>query len=363
MEKLLPAMLLAQVLLTPPPAPGVAEGSVSPRQQRSLVTWTPGEIRCRGTRLVPQLLERPLASLAWGTDPSGAPITYAFDIDSSGRTLNIRRTGKESRGYGSGEIAPALAASRFAAGQGYTDCSVAYTASQQSVETAPIGDLTAYSINAIAGPLPRGAWDRLYAGSTCRDERALGLKARVFPDFKAVPATPGVRDWSLIGYDIDENGVTTNVRTIDGTGNAALDRASEQAVAETRYYKGGVQGCRYPYWRTPAPLPAPPAPDEKDFQPAGSTCPDDHGWTVRPNLVFAETYRRRAIEGWAIVTYDVAPWGEIANIQVAASQPSEDFGKQAVAVLRSAKAETRQGHVGCVEKVKFVMSADLGSGE
>lgn len=360
MKILLPAALLTQIVLTPPPVSSAPEGNASARPQRSLVTWTPGEIRCRGTRLVPQLLERPLATLAWGNDPAAAPITYAFDIDSSGRTLNIRRTGKEGRGYGSGEIAPALAASRFAAGAGFTDCSVAYTASQTSVDSAPIAVLTAYSVNAIAGPLPKEAWERLYAGSNCRDERALGLKARVFPDFEAVPATPGVREWTLVGYDIDEDGVTTNVRTIDGTGNTALDRASEKAVAETRYYKGGRQGCRFPYWRTPATLPAPPAPEEKDFVPAGSTCPDEHGWTAKPRMIFAETYRRRSIEGWAVVTYDVAPWGEIANIQVAASQPSEDFGKQAMAVLRSAKAETRQGYVGCVEKVKFVMGTESG---
>jgi TonB family protein len=75
-------------------------------------------------------------------------------------------------------------------------------------------------------------------------------------------------------------------------------------------------------------------------------------------LRFPEPYRRRAIEGWAVVTYDVAPWGEINNIQVKASQPSADFGAQAVTVLRSARVKPGPGAVGCVERVRFVMESD-----
>ena len=70
---------------------------------------------------------------------------------------------------------------------------------------------------------------------------------------------------------------------------------------------------------------------------------------------------RRRIEGWAVVRYDAAPWGEIGNVTVLAAQPSADFGTQAQVVLRSAKvAPSESGFTGCVERVRFVMPPESG---
>ncbi|MFN3819554.1 energy transducer TonB [Blastomonas sp.] len=345
---------IAFVLATPPP---IAVSTPAGRPDRALIAWLPGEVRCSGAVVSPDFLERPLASLTWASQPQGNAMAYTFDIDADGRTMAIRKVGAAMRGVGSEDIAPSLAATRFAPGSGHANCTINYVPRQTSLDATPVADLTAYSVNAISGPLPRDAWERMFADSDCRDDRALGLKARVFPDFKAIAATPGVREWSLVGYDIREDGTTTNVETIAGTKNAALDTASRKAVQETRYYKGGRKGCRFPYWRNPGALPAPPAPDDKQFRPVGATCPERHEWAVKPTLHFPEPYRRRAIEGWAVVTYDVAPWGEVSNIQVVASQPTEDFGAQATSVVRGGKAVTTQGFVGCVERVKFVMGA------
>lgn len=216
-------------------------------------------------------------------------------------------------------------------------------------------DLLAYAINPISGPLPKEGWQRVFGAGNCRGEGAPALQSRVFPDFSLLTATPGAREWSVVGYDVDANGVPANIRIITGTGNRALDLASRQAVEKTRYYAGRRTGCHYPYWRSAATLPAPPAPAEREYRPAGATCPDQRAWAVQSQLRFPEAYRRRAIEGWAIVTYDVAPWGEVSNIKVAANEPAEDFGTQAIAVVRSAKVATTQGFVGCVDRVKFVM--------
>jgi TonB family protein len=351
---------IAFVLATPPPP--IAVSTPAGRPDRALIAWLPGEVRCGGAIVSPEFLERPLSSLTWASQPRGNAMAYTFDIDSDGRTMAIRKVGKEMRGVGSDDIAPSLAASRFAPGSGHANCTINYVPRQTSLDATPVADLTAYSVNAISGPLPRDAWERMFADSDCRDERTLGLQARVFPDFKAMPATPGVREWSMVGYDVREDGTTSNVETIAGTKNAALDAASRKAVQATRYYKGGRKGCRFPYWRSPATLPAPPAPDDQQFRPAGATCPDRHDWAVQPALRFPEPYRRRAIEGWAVVTYDVAPWGEVSNIQVVASEPTEDFGTQAVNVVRGGKVVTTQGFVGCTERVKFVMGASEEEG-
>ena len=34
----------------------------------------------------------------------------------------------------------------------------------------------------------------------------------------------------------------------------------------------------------------------------------------------------RAIEGWAVIAFDVAPWGGTGNVRVVASEPAADFG-------------------------------------
>ncbi|MDH7975227.1 hypothetical protein QH494_23835 [Sphingomonas sp. AR_OL41] len=72
-------------------------------------------------------------------------------------------------------------------------------------------------------------------------------------------------------------------------------------------------------------------------------------------LHFPEAYQHRAIEGWAILVYDVAPWGEIGNAPVVASELSEGFGTQALSLIRSAKVPTTQGLVGCVDPLRFKM--------
>ncbi|MDM7956726.1 energy transducer TonB [Blastomonas sp.] len=353
------AMLLLPVPVYTPPVISVGSG----KAERTLVTWLPGEVRCGGAIVVPAFLERPLSSLSWASQSPASAVTYTFDIDPSGRTMGIRKVGKDARATGSDDIAPSLAATRFAGGSGQSSCTIVYVPRQTGLDAAPVADLAAYSVNAIAGPLPKEAWERIYAEGDCRDERALGLQARVFPNFKAIVANPGVREWSMVGYDISEDGATANIQTVEGTKNAALDLASRKAVEETRYYRGGRKGCRYPYWRGPATLPAPPIPDENQFRPAGATCPARHEWAVQPALRFPEPYRRRAIEGWAIVTYDVAPWGEVSNIQTVASQPTEDFGNQAVIVVRGGKAVTTQGFVGCTDRVKFVIGASEEEGQ
>lgn len=351
------ASSLPFALMVPPPPPVVITPSSSP-PIASLLAWEPGEIRCGSTVVVPTRLEPPWLQRVYGDSARYASVTYSFDIDARGRATSIRKTGSGTQYGVTDDLAPALAVTRLSPGRPQTGCSVTFSPRLTAVDDAPLSDLIAYSANPVSGPLPPDAWKRIYAGGTCGNDRSAGLRSRAFPNFRAIPAEPGVRDWSLTGFDVDQSGLTMNVETIAGSGNVALDEASRAAVGETRYWSGGFVGCRFPYWRAPANLLAPPAPEEQQFRPANSTCPVRLDWATPPVLRFPEPYRRRAIEGWAVVTYDVAPWGQIDNIQVKASQPSEDFGTQAVAVLRSAKVKPGAGAVGCVERVRFVMSPD-----
>jgi TonB family protein len=315
-------------------------------------------VNCGGTAASVVRIERPWLQRVYPNSAKYAPVSFAFDIDASGRPLAIRK-GNAATPFGvADDLGPALAATRFRPGQAKTGCTIVYSPELTAIDDAPLSALMAYSANQLSGPLPPEAWKRIFATGTCKGDAAAGLRSRAFPNFRAIPAEPGVRDWSMVGYDVGQNGASINIETLASSGNAALDEASRAATAETRYWSGAFTGCRFSYWRSAGTLPAPPAPEEDAFRPAGATCPERRDWATPPVLRFPEPYRRRAIEGWAVVTYDVAPWGEINNIQVKASQPSEDFGTQAVAVLRSARVEAGPGAVGCVERVRFVMEPD-----
>lgn len=342
---------------TVPPPPIVIAPSPAPAGA-SLLSWTPGAVQCGGSAASIVRLERPWLQRVYANSAKYAPVSLSFDIDASGRSLNIRK-GNVATAYGiADDLGPALAVTRFRPGQAKTGCTVVYSPELMPIDDAPLSALMAYSANQVSGPLPPQAWRRIFATGTCRGDSAAGLRNRAFPNFRAIPAEPGVRDWTMLGYDVGEDGASIHVETLASSGNAALDQAGRAATAETRYWSGGFTGCRFSYWRSASTLPAPPAPEEDTFRPAGATCPEGRDWATPPVLRFPEPYRRRAIEGWAVVTYDVAPWGQIDNIQVKASQPSEDFGTQAVAVLRSAKARPGNGAVGCVERVRFVMEPE-----
>ncbi|ESZ85788.1 MAG: biopolymer transporter TonB [Blastomonas sp. CACIA14H2] len=336
------------IVIAPSPAPAVA----------SLLSWTPGDVNCGGKAASVVRIERPWLQRVYPNSAKYAPVSLAFDIDASGRPLAISK-GNAATPFGvADDLGPALAVTRFRPGQAKTGCTIVYSPELTAIDDAPLSALMAYSANQLSGPLPPEAWKRIFATGTCKGDAAAGLRNRAFPNFRAIPAEPGVRDWSMVGYDVGQDGASINIETLASSGNAALDEASQAATAETRYWSGAFRGCRFSYWRSAGTLPAPPAPEEDAFRPAGATCPERRDWATPPVLRFPEPYRRRAIEGWAVVTYDVAPWGEINNIQVKASQPSEDFGTQAVAVLRSARVEAGPGAVGCVERVRFVMEPD-----
>lgn len=333
--------------------------------ERGLAIWMPGEVRCDGgTAVAGNPIRRPLVSIGWRGANNRQTVTLHFDIDGSGRPVSITR--EDQRFVPNDDIAPSLAASRFPA-MARSACSVTYTPRIEPFATAPIADLVSYSVSPLSGRLPQQGWARIREAGNCTDAPRQQPLTRTFPDFDKLPATPGVRDWSLIAYDTDASGKPVKVRVKTGTGNKALDQAGVEAMRKSRFTGGARTGCTYPYWRAPEVLPAPPMPDKSAFAPAG-TCPAGREWASAPVLRFPPAYNRRRIEGWAVVSYDIAPWGAVGNAKVLASQPSDDFGRQALQVIQSARAEpSQEGRSGCVERVRFAIqpkaAADDGDAE
>ncbi len=339
----------------PPPPMTITVPKPAPRPGKQvLVTWLPGEVRCGGAVVAGGTVRRPLGNLSFG-EPRVEPTTYRFVIDAAGRPLSLARGDTQPSPF-SQDIGPALAASRFAEGAPRADCSVTYAPRVWEMNFVPIEDLVSYTISPTSTPLPREGWDLIRAAGTCARAPRPQVLLRAFPDFRQIAGTPGVKDWSLVGFDTDKDGVPVQLKTVHTTRNAALDAAAAKAVGESRFTEGARTGCLYPYWKAAGKLPAPPVPDEDALRPADSTCAAKPKWNSRPIHFFPEYWRRRSIEGWAIVSYDVAPWGAVGNVKVLASQPSEDFGRQAISIVQSGRAvASQQGVTGCVETVRFVM--------
>ena len=345
----------AAAQLSPPVVP--APPRTAPAE-RMLLTWMPGPVTCDRVAVTAAAMRRPLIGLAWAGQREGfGPVTYRFRIDATGRPLLIARDGTGFVTQGE-DIAPSLAASRFPAGPARGECAITYRATLSSLATAAVADLMSYSVDALMGPLPAAGWERIApAGGNCRALPRPQALRQVYPEFDTLPPTPGVRSWSMVGYDIDARGRPINVRNLDGTRNAALDTASVKAMKAWRFTAGTRTGCLYPFWRAPATMAAPASPNRSTIT-TEDRCPTSNDWTYRQPLAFPESWRRRAIEGWAIVTFDVAPWGDIGNVRIVASEPSTEFGEQALRLLRGAKKPaSATGHTGCTERVRFVLDA------
>lgn len=349
-------LLLASLVLPVNTASSQSLPSPRPAVPWQLLAWMPGEVRCGGTSVIPLALRRPITSIRRGNryDATDA-LTYRFRIDASGRALSIRREGGGAPW--SDDVAPSLAASRFGAGAPQADCTIRFTLRAMSPEEAPVGDLISYSLEPQSGELPPDGWARIQSPqASCLTEPRPRPLVAVYPDFDKLPGTPGVKHWTMVAYDQDARGRPIHVRTVEGTGSAALDRAAVRAMRKSRFTGGARAACLFPFWRAPTTLAAPTPPSEDSLRPADSNCPHSGDWATPPTLTYPNGYPRRAIEGWAVVAFDVAPWGELGNLRVLASEPTADFGEQAIHVLRSArKPASATGRSGCVDRVIFKM--------
>lgn len=336
--------------LPPPPIFGATPTYRPP--ERMLLKWTMGEVRCGDRVVVPVRGVMPSPSLSYAAPGAAAStLTMRFRIDAAGRPLGVTRVGTNYVADSS-DVAPALVATRFAPGA-VDDCRVDFAGVRTTLDTAPLADLRAVSVVSGGRPDP-AVFRRVFAvGSDCADPPP-EVRLRGFPAFDALAARPGEIGWSMTGFDIDAGGRPVRLATVAGSGDAALDRASLRAVADSRFAPGARHGCVYPYVQRPAVLPAPEPPEVATFRPAEASCPVSAEWVRKPVPVYPAAYNRRSIEGWAVIGFDVAPWGATGNIRVLAAEPAADFGDSAMGVIRAAtKPPSATGATGCVERVRY----------
>lgn len=348
-------------VVSDPPLPPSSDGLV--------VDFVPGQVQCDGGPAVAVRAERPFP--VWAVGLAGAralAIDVTFRIDGDGRPLGIARAEQPDvpgpRLYhSSDDVLPAFAAWRFASGQPRTGCRMRFDPVAVPTAEAPVALLRRYY---VAPQARRGdaavMFRRIHApDTTCIESGVPQVRMRAYPAFETIPQAPGTWSYSMTGFDIDRRGKPVRVRLLESGGNPVLDRESLAAVRRSRFAPAARQGCTYPYYRNATTaMAAPPSPDQAMFRPKDAQCPET-ALTFSSPLRFPAGFDRRRIEGWAIIGYDVAPWGATGNVRVLAAEPAAAFGEQAQRVVQSGRqAAASTGRTGCVDIVRFVMPKDVG---
>ncbi|TPG43009.1 hypothetical protein EAH79_04080 [Sphingomonas koreensis] len=359
------SLLVAGQLAPPPP---VADGPLPPGafERHRFVTFEPGAVDCAGIAVTATREEAPMASVgfAYGSNqmsPARGFYRIHFSIDGDGRPIDIDHEGQDAvPGWiDASDVMPAFAAWRFAAAAPQTRCTIAFTIHDQPVSAVPPAEAMRYfALPHVKRGDERDIFERTPPpGSTCFTPYAPAELVRVWPDFETIPQAPGTRSFTTIEYDIDARGKPIHVRVVASDGNRDLEAKGVASIKRSRFAKGARSGCTYPFRRTPIePLQAPEGPKAGALRPADADCEGAGDWTHLGLLSFPEPFGKRSIEGWAIVRFDVAPWGETGDIKVLAAEPADVFGTQAIQTIRqSTKPVSKRGYTGCVQRVNFKM--------
>jgi TonB family protein len=349
-----------------PPPVILSHPPIGDRPVEQTILGSPdAQVTCDGAPVTPTWREDLAPISLWQAPDAGSEMSLAFTIDDDGRTRDIRTT-RPFGGADDDAIQASLAAWRFPA-QAAKDCRLTVRWRTTRLDKAETSDLLRYfAVTRTTGPLRDAVARKLGGPGADCDRRGRPPRLMAFPDFKAGRRPPsGGRTWTVVRWNVDEEGRATDVETLGSSGDADLDAEGRRAVGETLLRPGPpLTGCVYNFYRVGETLPAPPIPPERD-DPL-QKCPDEIGdrFTARPNPDFPESFRQRAVEGWALVRFDIATWGEIGNVEVVEAQPAAVFGEQARRLVQSSRATPAfDAGVRCVVPVRYRLPADATQDE
>ncbi|MBX9816046.1 MAG: energy transducer TonB [Sphingomonas sp.] len=338
-----PALPVPPIVSTPPASAGTAP-------TRLLVAPRFGPARCIGGDSPALTLAPRLAVEAGWSGTNAPPVTLSFAIDATGRPHDIERRGQ---GDYDGRFQAALAVARFAPGVA-KGCTISVTRQSYGLSEAP----RALAIEALffGGVREPALIDAVFGGAPSNCRVVPSPRVTHFPEFNRLARTPGTASWTILGYDLDARGRVRGAKVEASSGDAELDRAGLRALGASRFQGPARQGCLFRYSRGAGqPLAAPEKPPRTAFKLPGG-CPEDiHArWLAPPRPRFPEAFRARHIEGWAVIGFDVAPWGQPGNARVLNAEPAAVFGEAAKAGIEQARLRVDgDGYRGCVEHVRF----------
>lgn len=344
------------------PAPIVTRSAPSASAARAgfSISWKASEITCdSGVTFGADAIPARIPSRAT-REPSTQPrVIYTFTLGPEGRALSIAPEGRGRRPRNGLDLAPALAAARFAPQPEPTACAVTFTQTAVPFTQAPLADLVALRVHDRRARIPSEAWDPFTGGACDSAAHSAGTRALEWhtPDYRKLPKRPGANHWTFQTYDIDEAGVPRNLVTVESSGSDALNKAARKAALASRFIdEDPREGCWRYHWMAPAVIAAPDLPDMSDYGAMPEACEAEDKWARAPTLTYPTIYERRGVEGWVVLKYDVAPWGEIGGVEVLDAQPALDLAEFAKPVLTSARYKPLEnGLSGCIERVQFAL--------
>lgn len=348
----------------------------TPPEQSLLQIPTYG-VTCGGAAIRPTYADDlRIETVRFGSEKPG--VTLSFSIAEDGRTRDIRSS--STRTHPSEEIVisstpptdqeqAALAAWRFSGGP-RSDCRLTIRYTAKPVVEASNGDLLRYfAVTRTRGPIRDAVAARL-AGpdANCGGDRRGGRRPRTvsYPDNNiGQRPPPGGRSWTVLRWDVDAEGRATGVETLGSSGDAAFDAETRRAVSATVVEGGApLKGCVYNFYRVGERLPAPNLPERED-DPL-QNCPAEVSTRFQARGApesFPTAFRERGIEGWALVQFDLATWGQVGNVEVIDAQPAA-FGDSGRRTVQSGRAEpSNSAGVRCVVPVRYVLPTNPIDGE
>lgn len=362
----LAAAQTATITVPPPPpprspthlAPPVIQ---TPLYRPHLVDYDGATAQCGGRIVTPLAAVAPFTQVArLGVD---APRSYemGFTIGDDGRPLGITQQVAASgpKGYVQAtDLVPAFSLWRFPASAAGAACTMTFTARSVPLDRAAPADLYRVAALRMANPSEfQTLMQQVRKSGDCAGPGRPRMLLRAFIDDRRIPQTPGVPSYAVASFDVDADGVPQNPGIVASDGNRVLEAAASDAASRGRYVGNAPRTrCTIPFRRAATdPVPAPPMPPKADYPEV--RCSQPVRWARPLNLEFPDAFRRRAIEGWAIVRYDLAPWGATGAVTVLASEPAAEFGEQARRMIIAARAEAApNGAQGCIARVHYRMA-------
>lgn len=332
--------------------------------EQSILGSPDAQVTCGGAPVTPIWREDLGPIPLWRAPEAGSEMILAFAIGGDGRTHDIRVT-QPFLGADDDAVQAGLAAWRFPA-QAAKDCRLTARWRTTRLDQAETSDLLRYfAVTRTTGPLRDAVARKLGGPGADCDRRSRPPRLVAFPDFKVGRRPPpGGRTWTVVRWNVDAEGRATDVETLGSSGDADLDAESRRAVGETLLRPGpALTGCVYNFYRVGETLPAPPVTPEPERDDPLQKCPDEIGarFAARPDPGFPEAFRQRAVEGWALVRFDIATWGEIGNVAVVEAQPAAAFGEEARRLVQSSRAAPGlDAGVRCVVPVHYRMPTEAG---
>lgn len=326
------------------------------------------ETTCGGEAVLPVYSED-LPPLSGMNPTSETTDVFLFSVASDGRVLDVRpEIGDGFAGAyviraGRQQVQANLAAWRFEGAR--ADCRLTVRYLPTPLASAdPSLLMRYYAVTRDTGPVREAVAQRLSgARGDCMgpDRPRLRRRTLSFPDFSiGERLSPGGYAWTVVRWDVGPDGRSHHVETLGSSGDAAFDAETRRAAADSTSQPGeGAIGCVHNFFRTGPALPAPPLPDLPE-DPLRN-CPE----SISERLIavrdqpYPEAFRRRSVEGWAAVRFDLATWGETGNVEVVEAQPAAAFGDMARNLVRQRRAApSPSAGVRCVTRVQYRLADD-----